>query len=223
MFSQEHNGYNRAEVDMYIQRMKASYESKLMEEKLKVLDSEKKVLDMKNERLEIENKERHIMTALNVIEKAKRFQEEGPRNIYKLIMDKLTLLIKELNLKFPELRQNQDFEAIIVEFSDMVEDYKENLEKTTDITHPIYSENDSMRLLLNKMQDYKKGQEPPKEVHISTTPTQSQKQPLSAKTEKAKQVPLQNIPANESGFSFEEALNPTDDLAEIMKAFDFYN
>ena len=35
MFSQESNGYNKAEVDMYIQRMKANYESKLMEEKQK--------------------------------------------------------------------------------------------------------------------------------------------------------------------------------------------
>ena len=156
MFSQESNGYNKAEVDMYIQRMKANYESKLMEEKLKALDSEKKVLDMKNEKLEIENKERHIMTALNVIEKAKKFQEEGPKNLYKLIMDKLSLLVKELDLKFPELRQNPDFDAILIEFSEMIDDYKENLEKTTDITHPIYSENDSMRLLLNKMQDYKK-------------------------------------------------------------------
>ncbi len=61
-----------------------------------------------------------------------------------------------------------------------------------------------MRMLLNKMQDYKKGQEPPKEVHIPLTKSQ----------------PAQ---PSESGFSFDEALNPTEDLEEIMKAFDFYN
>ena len=60
MFSQEIDGYNKTEVDSFIQRMKASYEAKLMEEKLKALDSEKKVLDLKNERMEIENKERNI-------------------------------------------------------------------------------------------------------------------------------------------------------------------
>lgn len=217
MFSQESNGYNKAEVDMYIQRMKANYESKLMEEKLKALDSEKKVLDMKNEKLEIENKERHIMTALNVIEKAKKFQEEGPKNLYKLIMDKLSLLVKELDLKFPELRKNPDFDAILIEFSEMIDDYKENLEKTTDITHPIYSENDSMRLLLNKMQDYKKGQEPPREIHITTVTKKQTPPPIS------RPVAPKDIPENDSGFSFEEALNPTEDLEEIMKAFDFYN
>lgn len=205
MFSQEINGYRKSEVDSYIQRMKANYEAKLMEEKLKVLDAEKKVLDLKNERFEIENKEKNIMTALNVIEKAKRFQEEGGKNFYKLIMDKLELLVSELDLKFPQLRNDQDFDELVDEFSEMISSYRDRLDRVTDLTHPINSENDSMRLLLGKMQDYKKVQEPPKEVHI----------PI------AKQKPLSTV--SESGFSFEEALNPTDDLEEIMKAFDFYN
>ena len=209
MFSQETDGYKKSEVDSYIQRMKANYEAKLMEEKLKALDSEKKVLDMKNERFEIENKEKNIMTALNAIEKAKKFQEEGSKTYYKLIMDKLELLLKELSLKFPELKRNQDFMNLLYEFSNIIHDYKDKLEKASVITQPIYSENDSMRLLLNKMQDYKKGHEPPKEVHISTI----KKEPKT----------LKDLPVSESGFDFEEALNPTEDLEEIVKAFDFYN
>lgn len=212
MFSQETNGYNKAEVDMYIQRMKASYESKLMEEKLKALDSEKKMLDMKNERFDIENKEKNIMAALNVFEKAKKFQEEGSKNYYKLVMDKLELLIKELNLKFPDLKKDEAFTSILLEFSTIIRDYKENLEKAPDLTQPIYSENDSMRLLLNKMQDYKKIQDAPKEVHIATN--NSNKKEIKT---------LKDYPKSESGFDFEEALNPTEDLEEIMKAFDFYN
>ena len=73
MFSQEPFGYNRAEVDNFIKRMRAGYEAKLMEEKLKVLEAEKKVLDIKNERIAIENREKNIITALNVIEKATQF------------------------------------------------------------------------------------------------------------------------------------------------------
>jgi len=206
MFSQEINGYNKIEVENFVQKMKASYEAKLMEEKLKTLDAEKRFLDLKNERSEIENKEKNIMNALNVLEKAKKFQEEGSRNFYKLIMDKLELLIKELNLRFPQLRRDQNYEDLMSEFLGMVQNYKENIDKVTDITRPIYSDNDSMRLLLNKMQDYKKVQDNPKEVHISTNKTS-----------------LNDIPVNESGFSFEEALNPTEELEEIMKAFDFYN
>jgi len=165
---------------------------------------------MKNERLELENKEKNIMTALNAIEKAKRFQEEGPKNFYSLIMDKLELLLEELNIKFPQLRANHDLESIWEEFFEMIENYKKSLAKTTNITHPIFSENDSMRMLLNKMQDYKKVQDTPttpKEVHITIS----------------KKIPnVREVPQEESGFSFEEALNPTEDLEEIMKAFDFY-
>ena len=43
MFQQELNGYNRSEVDSYIQRLKANYEAKLMSEKLKALESERKL------------------------------------------------------------------------------------------------------------------------------------------------------------------------------------
>ncbi len=205
MFSQEMNGYNREEVDMFIKRMKASYEAKLMEEKLKALESEKRMLDLKNERTEIENKEKNILNALSMFEKAQKFQEEGSRNFNNLIMDKLELLVKELNVKFPQFMRDQNFEDIMNEFSMLIANYKETLEKMNNITRPIYTGNDSMRALLNKMQDYKK-QEPSKEVHIA----------INRKT-------LRDVPVSESGFSFEEALNPTQDLSEIMKAFDFYN
>ncbi len=205
MFSEEPNGYNKVEVDSFIQRMKTSYEAKLMEEKLKVLDSEKRLLDVKNERVEIENKEKNILNALNVIEKAKKFQEEGSKNFNKLIMDKVEILLKELNTRFPQLRRDQNFEDIMTEFTRIVQSFKENYDKMSNITRPIYSDNDSMRLLLTKMQDYKKTPQTPKEVRIPTNKT------------------LKDYPVSESGFSFEEALNPTDDLEEIMKAFDFYN
>ncbi len=205
MFSQEINGYNKTEVDSFIQRMKAGYEAKLMEEKLKALDSEKKVLDLKNERTEIENKERNILNALSVIERANKFQEEGSKTFYKLIMDKLEALIDELNNNFPEFHKDKNFENIIAEFSGMIKNYRDGLDKMTELTRPIYSDNDSMRALLNKMQDYKKVQDTPREVHI----------PTNKKT-------ITDYPVSESGFSFEEALNPTEDLAEIMKAFDFY-
>lgn len=208
MFSQEFNGYKKSEVDAFIQRMRASYEARLMEEKLKALDSEKKVLDLKNERNEIENKERNIMTALNVIEKAKHFQEDGAKNFYKLLMQKVELLLTELDLKFPQLKKDKDYNDLMDEIFEMLDSYKSQLDKPTDITHPIYSENDSMRMLLNKMQDYKKVQESPKEVRIVIN----------------KKVPdVHTVPDEESGFDFDEALHPTEDLAEIMKAFDFYN
>ncbi len=219
MFSQEPFGYNRAEVDNFIKRMRAGYEAKLMEEKLKVLEAEKKVLDIKNERVAIENRERNIITALNVIEKATQFNEEGPKKLYELTMDKLEVLVKELSLKFPQLRKSAEFEELLDEFAGIVQSYKKQLAHKADITHPVHSENDSMRMLLNKMRGYKKQEEETKEVYI---PPVQHTPPIKKPTQTFVIAPS-SIPDSESGFSFEEALNPTEDLEEIMKAFDFYN
>lgn len=202
MFSQEINGYNKQEVDSFIARMKTGYEAKLMEQKLKVLESERRVLDMQNQRSEIENKEKNIISALDAIEKAKLFQEEAPRNFYGLIMDKLEILVQQLSENFPQLQNNPGFENIVSEFSAIVKSCRENVENSK-VSSSNNSNNDSMRLLLLKLKEHKKSQEPPKEVRIAT-------------------VKPQEIPESESGFSFQEALNPTQDLAEIMKAFDFY-
>ncbi len=202
MFQQEINGYNRNEVDSYIQKLKANYEARLMSEKLKALESERKLLDARNERIELENKEKNIINALNVIEKQQQFQEEGSKKIYGLVMDKLELLIGELNLRFPQLRNESQFLDIVNEFSNIITSAKNDIKKTPTVTYSVNSGNDSMRALLSKMQEYRKEQDTPKEVKI----------PLN------KQAPKSN-----DAFSFEEALNPTDDLEEIMKAFDFYN
>ncbi len=207
MFSEEFNGYKKVEVQNFINRMKASYEAKLMEEKLKVLDAEKKVLDITNERIKLENKEKNIMNTLNIIEKAQQFQEEGSKNIFNLIKGKLEILIQALEIKFPMLKQDMSFAKELEEFKKILNSL-ENNQKQINVNNPINSENDSMRILLNRMQEYKKTNSPtaPKELHITTN-----------------KPAMQTIPDGESGFSFEEALNPTEDLEDIMKAFDFYN
>ena len=111
----------------------------------------------------------------------------------------------------PENKVENRINYILDEFSSMLNEYKVKLEKTKDITHPVYSENDSMRMLLNKMQDYKKGQDAPKEVHFTTIKPDET-------------MPIKEFnDTSESGFSLEEALHPTEDLEEIMKAFDFFN
>lgn len=209
MFSREIDGYKKSEVDSFIARMKADYETRLLSEKLKALDSEKKVLDLKNEKTELENKEKKIMNAIAALEKAKNFEEKGQSHFFNLIMVKLELLLKELLTKFPDLRQNKTFEEVLLELSRMISDYKQKLLKDPSATT---APTDEMKLLMEKMQELKKQQ--PKEVHITTVrPDERKKAPISP----------YNIPDGDSGFSFEEALNPKEDLSEIMKAFDFYN
>ncbi len=167
-FSEQFNGYNKQEVDAYIERLKASYESKLMDEKLKTLESERRLLNFKNQHAELANKEKSILEALDVLEKAKKFQEEGTRSFYSLVFDKIKLLVHELDMRFPNMRRNNEYNNIIQELYNLISDYKDKFVPENYITNPINSSNDSMRLLLNKMQEYKK--EPtkmPAEVKIS--------------------------------------------------------
>lgn len=212
MFSRELDGYRKSEVDSFIARMKADYETRLLSEKLKALDSEKKVLDLKNEKSALEEKEKKILTAISALEKAKNFEEKGQTHFFSLIMVKLELLVKELITKFPQLRKDPTYEDIMLELTRMISDYKQKLGKDAQENKEKNDENESMQLLLDKMKEFKKQQ--PKEVHITTIrPDERKRAPISP----------YNIPDGDSGFSFEEALNPKEDLSEIMKAFDFYN
>lgn len=172
-FSEQFNGYNKQEVDAYIERLKASYESKLMDEKLKTLESERRLLTFKNQHSELAHKEKSILEAIDVLEKAKKFQEEGTRSFYSLVFDKLKLLVHELDMRFPNMRRNTTYNNILEELYSLVADYKEKFVPENYITNPINSSNDSMRLLLNKMQEYRK--EPAK------TPTEVKVNPNSVK------------------------------------------
>ena len=228
-FSREYDGYKKDEVNAYIEKLKATSESKLMEERLKTLEAERRLLDLRNQHLELRHKEKNILEAIDVIEKAKKFEEEGAKSFYALVFDKLQLLVQELEIKFPHLKNDKEYEEILNELISVINDYKNKFSVEANITNPINSPNDSMRLLLNKMQEYKKGQDFPREIHISTNKNEEDEIPpylqfLQAREDRPLNI-QPSIPqdVSESGFSFQEALNPKEDLEEIMKAFDFYN
>ncbi len=228
-FSEEPYGYNKKEVDAYIERLKATNESKLMEERLKTLEAERRLLDLRNQHLELRHKEKNILDAIDVLEKAKKFEEEGTKSFYALVFDKLQLLVQELEVKFPQLKNDKEYETILKELISVIDNYKNKISQEASITNPVNSPNDSMRLLLNKMQEYKKGQDYPREIRISTYKNDDDEIPpylqfLQAKPDNTPmQTPIIPQDVSESGFSFQEALNPKEDLEEIMKAFDFYN
>ena len=241
MFSTEYNGYDKSEVDKYIAKLKAEHESKLMEEKLKVLESENKLLDYKKRSYELENKERSIMSALDEF---KRYQDEGSKNIAALRLEQLNMLhqefllvVKELTLQYRDIDKSKSLLKFTEAFNAIVDDMGEDEES---LTSKANTGNDSMRMLLNKMQGYKKLQENPREVRFARNDERrTQIRPvtnmkleendsysslaekfLNSKPEepKSKQAQIQS-----SGFDLKEAINPKDDLEEIMKAFDFFN
>lgn len=239
MFSTEYNGYNKREVDSYISKLKAEQEAALMEEKLKVLESEKKLLDYRSKSYELENRERSIMSALDMF---KKYEVEGKRNLtelrttqLKMVYGQIEIMFQELSIKYPGINDNLSLRKISSDIENILQqiEYSERAE----LTNPIKTENDSMRMLLNKMQGYRKDRENPREVKIDRTCEKSFIKPVTDMTldeedEYSNLVDkfLGTKPAEEkprsiqsSGFDLKEAINPTDDLAEIMKAFDFYN
>ncbi len=240
MFSSEINGYNKNEVDKYIAKLKSEYEASIMEEKLKVIESERKLLDCKKYAEEIEKKQKNI---INVLETYKKFQDEGNKNLeslrgeqFNLVYQHILTFFDELKNRYPGIEHNSSYKELLEDISKILRQNKEN---KSQIVKNSVSENDSMRILLNKMQQYKK--EKPetnvKEVYIErqsknlikpVTDMQLNDDEnydnlvdkfLSTKPEENERT----MKIQSSGFDLKEAVSPTMSLSEIMKAFDFYN
>ena len=201
MFKSELNGYNREEVDSYITKLKAE----LMEQKFNLLESN---LDVQKQREEVENKEKNILKALQAFEDAQKFQEEGSKSMYALKIEQVTLVyrkfedvLKKIYLLHPELETDKELAKLVDELQGVLD--KAKGESVTGIlTSPINSNNDSMRVLLSKMQDYRKANDMPKEVRIARINVKKQPQPQP----------------ESNGFDLKEAVNPKIGLDEIMKA-----
>ena len=165
MFSTEFNGYKKKEVDEYIAQMRAAHEKALMEEKLKVLEAEKKILDFKNKSVEIERREKNIMT---VLESFKRFQAEGNRNIEVLRGEQLRMVylhmqtfLEQLNSQYPGILLNSNYKKLVTDIEAIL---AQTEAKRNEIVN-TGTENDPMRMLLNKMQEKKVSQQP-REIKI---------------------------------------------------------
>ena len=237
MFSSEANGYNRKEVDAYIKRMKETYEKTLMEDRLKVLDNEKKILELKNRNRDIEKREKNIQ---NMLESFKKVQVEGSSNIDNLRGEQLRIIyrqfqdfMQELNGRYPGVLVNNAYKKLMRDIESVL---SRGSIKNAGV------DNDPMRALLSKMQE-KRESGSVKEIKIERSPEMKDRghfiKPVTEMELKegdgfdslvdkflASEPTVQkqkSIKPKESGFDLREAVTPTEDLNEIMKAFDFFN
>lgn len=249
MFSFEMNGYNKKEVDDYILELKAQYETKIMEERLKNLESEKELFEIKKERTNLEYRIKNILAIISTLNKVKEFEEKGMKNLYTLKIKQINLISEKTEKLIDELNELDDRpEDIINDFKRLLTLCKK-IESEENLNDSNNSLNSNFRTLLEKMNEFKANNSP-KEVIIErntlnlnntvekeTTPQQVEnKEPIDepfTRSEKLKRLIDHYLgPKNRevvekelenSGFDFNEALHPTEDLEEIMKAFDFYN
>ncbi len=237
MFPTEFNGYNKREVEEFISNLKSKYEKSLMEEKLKLLEAERKLLENKKRVQEVEAREQNI---ISMLESFKKYQDEGNRNIevlraeqLKVVYGQLMDFLKKLNEKDPGLLLNSNYRRLVEE----IEEILDSTGAQREVRLGAGNENDPMRVLLNKMKD-KRTQELPREVRIERVSEKSLIKPVTQMqlnenddydnlvdkfldTKPPEEQP-RAMKIQSSGFDLKEAVNPKDDLSEIMKAFDFY-
>lgn len=256
MFSFEINGYNKKEVDDYILELKAQYETKIMEERLKNLEAEKELFEIKKEKTNLEYRIKNILAIVSTLNKVKEFEEKGMKNLYTLKIKQINLISEKTERLIEELDELDDRpDDLIIDFKNLLNLCK-RIETEENLNDSNNNLNSNFKTLLEKMNEFKLNNSP-KEVKIerntlnlsnntiqNNTPIVENKEPpvienkepddepftrseklkrlidhyLGPKNREVVEKELEN-----SGFDFSEALHPTEDLEEIMKAFDFYN
>ena len=267
-FTSSKNGYNKKEVELYINDLMAKINNlELTNSKLA-----NDLQNYKNKDKEITEKGNNISIALTAaVEKAKQI-ERSSQNVYKLKIQQINLLYskweKLLNVileKYPQIEEVENVKGLLAEFKDNVKSTLKDDYRLCSITSPVQTDNDTIRLLLGKLQSYSKNQvqkvvkverkQLPKDminsqselsriedkaplikpIYNSTLKENEGFEDLADKflkeendennayasiiTSKVKTIPE----VNETGFDLKEAVNPKEDLDEIMKAFDFFN
>ena len=238
-FSNQKNGYNPKEVDSYIVEMEENF-NKLIQEK------DNQIEMLKNEVNQIKNKSDSIALALTAaVDKAKEI-EESSKNIYKLKIEQLTILyskwemlLNEMLKKYPAVSGISNVKEDMINLKKSInnalkDDFNIEIMKTNPATDPI-------RVLLNKLTGLKARsleEKAPKIKPIANVQMSqddeyenlvdkflnSDEEAESAYSKRltiSKPTTSAYVP-NETGFDLNECINPTDDLAEIMKSFDFY-
>lgn len=239
-------GYSQLEVDSYIERLVYDYESRLAEQKDRIFylkDQLEKITS---------NKDNELMTSLvSAVERA-RLIENSSKNIYELETKKLNLLYTKMeNLLKDENIYND--RSVKKELLSLIQDCRSSLELNVKQQKQNIMENstgDPVKRLLTKMIGLNKipsentprteNNAMPREVRevpqTKETVQPKRQQPLThekldslfelnklVENLQNKEQPKKQVVEEESGFDLKEALNPKEDLDEIMKAFDFYN
>lgn len=206
MFSNEINGYNKKEVNKKINDM---------------------LKEMANIKQKLHEKDKLNLGLANALEKSKEI-EASAKNLFELKLQKISYVYKNLektlqNLfrSYPQIAELSDIKTALDDFATVVINsvVKKDYAKKT-INEAVNTENDTIRLLLNKMSAYSQPptQQPQQESHkvsIKRVPPTKPQHDINRKQTLNNLYPT----PNESGFDLKEAINPKDDLYEIMKAF----
>lgn len=172
-FQSARNGYNKEEVNTYIEDL----EDQLNQKDIKIQSLEKSLTTYQSKEKDIKEKGENISIALTAaVEKAKQI-ESSSKNVYNLKIEELNILyarwekvLNEIVKKYPNLDEIDNVKKLLAEFkSNLKNNLKEDF-KFVGAT-PVTQDSDPMRALLGKMNTYLDKQviekkEPKTKTHI---------------------------------------------------------
>ena len=193
-FDIEKKGYKKSEVDEYIFALKNEYESRLSDQKNRIFQLKSELVDKEKQLSSYKEKTDLIATAiLNAVAKADEFEKlsaaryREEMNSLRVFHDKWQAHYNKLLDKYPD---DEGLRAVEKFNSDM---------------NDIFSGGTSAIKEIEKQFESEKAR-----LESVSASGAEEKPKKAAKT-------LAEDAVSKSGFSFEEAWNPTDDLGQIMK------
>ena len=156
-FSTVKSGYNKKEVDLYIQDLNtriAEFEQTSGKEK-------KELENYRKKDKELNDKQNSISVALTAaVEKAKQI-EKSSENVYKLKIQQVNLLYakweKLLNVileKYPQIEEVENVKKLLKDFKNNIKTTLKDDYKVYSSNSPVKTDNDTIRLLLQKLGRY---------------------------------------------------------------------
>lgn len=265
-FDSERHGYNKSQVDFYINNLEGDLASAL--HRVNALEGE--LAEIQKSQQDYKMKSQNISIALSAaVEKAKQI-ENSSRNVYKLKIQQLELLynkweslLSQMIKKYPDIKDIDNVKSVMQQFKQSIKSTLKDDFKVT--TFSTSSDNDPIRVLLSRMNEHlsrapsgntRKATIERNKLSKDILETKTELERLEEKAPIIKPIysdeileneryetladkflteePEDTIYAqkfgansypniNESGFDLKEAVNPKDDLEEIMKSFDFFN
>ena len=243
-------GYSQLEVDSYIERLKNDYESRLAEQKDRIFylkdqvekltsssdnelmtsllsavekaklieNSSKNIYELETKKLNLlYTKMENLLKDENVyndrsIKKELLLLIQDCRNSLQYNIEKQSKNIKESSKGDPVKRLLSKMMGINKFSLDIDDEENDNLKKNVDKV-----EKEPIKVVQIKRQEPKRPE--PKEFNKFLSSNDS----LNGSNFEHIMFTNNDLSSNDTGFDLKEAVNPKEDLEEIMKAFDFYN
>ena len=228
-FNLEKNGYNKFEVEEYIENLKRGYEETLNNQKERINELKTQLEDSNASLNKYVEKNENISDALVVaVETAKQI-ENSSKNIYDLEIKRIRVLyakwenfLNEMLIEYPKLKEKFDTKALLKVFSDGIN----NVIKQNSATVPATpSQAMGLRNLINKMSMFSSKQEvKPQNSYVSNEIFKNNEYEfadnLTSIGTVRKDVTKEPVKQPKNNFYYEEPVRPTQNVvkpAEVKK------